>query len=135
MKFTVKRSEWLRGEGGAPSRLFRKTDNKRCCLGFFANACGFTDDELADNRTVAQMAMERRLLELKNAAPEDSRRRLLGFLLDNRGINSDAAEELMKVNDAFDASVWNGSFEQPLDREAKLTKLFADAGHEVVFVD
>ena len=35
-KFTVKRSEWLRGEGSEASFLIRPRDDKKCCVGFFA---------------------------------------------------------------------------------------------------
>jgi hypothetical protein len=44
--FTVKRSQWLRGEGGYYSRLLRESDKKMCCLGFLAKACGATDEQI-----------------------------------------------------------------------------------------
>lgn len=49
--FTVKRSEWLHGEGSQKSRLFRKYDGKRCCVGFFANSIGIDDVSLVEMRT------------------------------------------------------------------------------------
>lgn len=52
MKVTVKRSEWLRGEGVFTSSLFRVDDKKRCCVGFACNAAGLTDDEIAGHATV-----------------------------------------------------------------------------------
>lgn len=44
----IKGSEWLRGEGGAPSRLLRLRDGKKCCLGILALACGFVEEEIRE---------------------------------------------------------------------------------------
>jgi len=48
MQFTVKRSEWYRGQGYTGSRLLREQDRKRCCLGFLGRACGIGDNEMLD---------------------------------------------------------------------------------------
>jgi len=45
-KFTVKRSDWLRGKGSDESGLL--LDGKMCCLGFYAKAQGFSDEELKE---------------------------------------------------------------------------------------
>lgn len=47
-EFTIKRSEWLRGEGNSVSRLLRSTDLKRCCVGIYARACGIPDPAIID---------------------------------------------------------------------------------------
>lgn len=46
MKFTVRRSDWLRGE--EDGLLYRENDGKMCCLGFLGIACGLTEDEMMD---------------------------------------------------------------------------------------
>lgn len=47
-ELTITRSKWLRGEGGSQSRLFRPSDAKMCCLGFFGAACGLTNADMED---------------------------------------------------------------------------------------
>ena len=39
-KFTIKRSEWLRGKNPGGSYLLKPSDSKKCCLGFYILACG-----------------------------------------------------------------------------------------------
>lgn len=46
MILIIDRNRWLRGEGANPSFLQRNRDGKRCCLGSFALAKGFTEDEI-----------------------------------------------------------------------------------------
>lgn len=45
MKLVIDRNRWLRGEGGAVSKLHRISDGKMCCLGFFCYALGASDLE------------------------------------------------------------------------------------------
>lgn len=46
MKFTIDRARWWRGRGFIDSRLVRAEDGRRCCLGFYSLACGYTEKEL-----------------------------------------------------------------------------------------
>lgn len=46
-KLTIKRSEWVRGEGPWLSKLFT-SKGKRCCLGFFGNSLGIPDREMKE---------------------------------------------------------------------------------------
>lgn len=45
-KVVIKRSEWLRGEGSGRSYLIRKSDNKKCCVGFALEQAGYERNEL-----------------------------------------------------------------------------------------
>lgn len=45
-ELTIKRSEWLRGEGVIDSALLRKSDQKRCCVGIYGRALGVSDTTL-----------------------------------------------------------------------------------------
>ena len=56
IKFTVKRSNWFRGEGSERSRLLRG-DGKMCCLGFLALSCGFTEEEILQKPTPMQIQL------------------------------------------------------------------------------
>lgn len=46
MNFTVDRATWLHGESSGPSYLLRRSDSKKCCLGFRALACGYTEEQI-----------------------------------------------------------------------------------------
>jgi len=48
MKLTIDRKVWLRGEGGAASKLLRANDGKRCCVGIYLVALGVTDELLTE---------------------------------------------------------------------------------------
>ncbi len=119
MKFEVKRSEWYRGLWENNSALFVKRqdrtsgqmDRKRCCLGFFANACGLSDRQIVNCHELSDVS------EVSTKGATDDWNSLpIGLLGD-----------IMETNDNG-----NTSDEQ---REKKLTKLFKKAGHEIVFVD
>ncbi len=47
MKFQVDRRGWLRGEGNVQSQLLRPSDNKKCCVGFYCLAEGFTEEQIS----------------------------------------------------------------------------------------
>lgn len=46
--FTIDRKKWIRGQGpGNPNNvLLRKRDDKKCCLGFYAIACGIPTKDI-----------------------------------------------------------------------------------------
>lgn len=46
MKLIIDRSMWLRGEGSDKSKLLRGCDGKMCCLGFYAKALGYKDQDI-----------------------------------------------------------------------------------------
>ena len=50
MKLVIDRNVWLRGadaKNGHNSYLLRPTDGKRCCVGIYLSALGFSDVELS----------------------------------------------------------------------------------------
>lgn len=65
MKFTVKKSEWLRDEGGSFSYLLRRSDNKKCCLGFLALECGAKDDDIRSRDNPANVVNKVQFSELE----------------------------------------------------------------------
>jgi hypothetical protein len=52
MKLVIDRKTWLRGEGALASFLVRASDNKRCCVGFYAKALGIEDKDLTGLKTL-----------------------------------------------------------------------------------
>jgi hypothetical protein len=122
--FTIQRSQWLRG--ASHSYLYRPTDGKMCCLGFFGKACGLTYGSLSSRKTPASVSGKdpfgiqgKFLLELSYPLFPSS----LGYNYHD----TPAADTLMKVNDEYDA---NDNW-----REAEIIRLFALQGIQVTFVD
>jgi hypothetical protein len=114
MKLTIDRNTWLRGEGSVVSRLLRKDDGKKCCLGFYMNACGVSDSKIEDVRLPSELddiPSEAAWLVEKN--------------IKNLGMASPIAFNLMLYNDAF----------SQFGREEEITKIFKEAGVEVEFVN
>ena len=116
MRLEINRAKWLRGEGGTKSGLLRR-DGKRCCLGFFAQALGARDDDVAGCST-----------------PEDATHIhwpewLLSELDDSyiRTVDSDEAIALIRINDNRALS--------DAERESVVASIFARHGVEVVFID
>lgn len=112
MKFVVDRKTWYRGQGESGSCLFHP-ENGRCCLGFFANAIGHSDEEIDD------VAMPDGITNPKNW-PESL------LTIDDGGyMYTELTGKIATVND-------NSNIEDD-EREEQLTELFLKADVEVVF--
>lgn len=118
--FSIDRKTWFHGQCG--SRLLCQSDNKRCCLGFYLNACGLSDAEIADKSTPLSVFYEN-----PNSVPD--------WLIEQIGlapIHTEIALHLMDVNDRTMSSAGIG-YIMRTEREAKITELFAQAGITVTF--
>lgn len=115
MKLTIDRSRWLRGEGSVVSRLLRPADGKMCCLGFYGLAMGANPDALLDV-TAPQVARD--LAPFAALIEHDERAACWPTV---------TCGNLMCDNDDEHTTAE--------DREARLTKYFAEIGVEVEFVD
>ncbi|MDE2020468.1 MAG: hypothetical protein KGJ13_09055 [Patescibacteria group bacterium] len=64
--FTVLRSRWLRGRGNSHSYLYRHSDAKMCCVGFFARAGGLRAKEIDNMKELGDVGtpLERALGEI-----------------------------------------------------------------------
>jgi len=119
MKFEVKRSEWYRG-CAIQSALFveeakrvkDEPDRKRCCLGFFANACGLSDNQICDCQGPFNIPED---VSANFASPHWHK------------LSSKLSGDMMTVNDDETLS--------DEEREERLIVLFNRAKHEIVFVD
>jgi hypothetical protein len=125
VQLVIKRSDWLRGEEGVMSYLLRPGDHKKCCLGFLAEACGYSADELYGQREPFDLvAHPPRLKPFPEA---------MKFLIEDSQNpagtpgNSAIARHLMKCNDDPALSAWY--------REKRIASYFAAHGIEVEFVD
>jgi hypothetical protein len=54
----IKKSEWLRGEGKINSYLYRSTDGKKCCIGFFCEQVLGLDTRLLQGVQVLSQVIE-----------------------------------------------------------------------------
>ena len=118
IKFTVVESEWLHSEGNEVSCLLRSTDNKRCCLGFLAKDCGFSDEETIGHAALSELDK-----------PIES----LSLVKDGLGtsylVNTSKAVDLMILNDK---RLRDGfTYEE---KKAQLKEQFAEIGYELTFV-
>jgi hypothetical protein len=117
MKLTIKRSEWLRGEGEDNSRLLRSHDGKKCCLGFLATSLSCTDDQIEDQWSPACVPT----LPWPEGFTAKSK------YADNDVATNAACQDLMTLNDDQHLS--------ERDREFAIADEFKRFGIEVEFVD
>lgn len=107
-EFTIKRSEWLRGEGRARSRLLRGSDAKKCCVGIYLSACGIPDSHLLDIRAAEDVRLPTPLW------------------LHREWLHQEDAFRLYEIND--------DQIEEQ-DRELEIASIFAAHGITVTFED
>jgi len=113
MELVIDREIWLRGEND--SYLLRDSDDRRCCLGIYLEACGVDKEQLSNKQDPYDFARGYKL-------PMQTTWLMLG---DHH--NSDLAGQLMGAND--DRNLLE---EQ---REEEITFLFAKVGITVRFIN
>lgn len=129
MKFTIKRSEWYRGLGGEHSRLLTPSGRK-CCLGFRAEAVGYTAVSMFNVGLPS-------ILVATGESPADLWRGIVTKVdADN------PAEDILAIPlpayyiTALGRTLVSINDDKTMDdieREARLTKIFASVGDEVTF--
>jgi len=137
-ELVINRQTWLRGTGGAISRLYRE-DGKRCCLGFYCKNHGISDELLEDQPSLYDVQQNFHEAMIPNEVMW-----LLDFSRENTtnhfDANSKIARLLMEANDAIfrKGNNWNDKFGVRIteaEREAKIIELFAKQGIVVRFID
>jgi hypothetical protein len=118
IKQRINRHTWLRGEGSLVSYLLRPSDQRRCCLGQALGDAGMTDDELRGIKSPAE------LRKTGIVVPEQWKW-LLSSPSPTMRAHSEEGSKLMSINDNEELT--------PEQREAQLTKVFAESGVEVEF--
>lgn len=124
-KFVVKRSEWYRGKGWSYSALFRRSDGKKCCLGFCAiQLCEATEKQIeglgSPHSTVNRC--------------NDPLTWPAGFIVGAGTYDN----PLFKTNSALVCNIISVNDDLYIDepqRESELTKLFAQLNIDVEFVE
>ncbi len=126
-EFTVVRNGWLRGKGEGLLQ--------RCCLGFLGAACGYED------ATIKNVALPHEILSGGDESINRWPKALVRFHEDDdRWTGSNLEDNAVGVNDCIiGTDVSYGpvmvTMESEKHRESLLTKLFADSGITVRFVD
>ena len=124
-EFTVKRKEWLHGEGSGGSFLLRGSDSKMCCLGFFCVAAGCDPADLAGVQVPHELDGE-----CKAAIREQLIRE------DDPTTHPQVVNDLMTANDRYtNVRGTDMDIETEEKREEVITKLFEQMGVKVNFVD
>lgn len=140
-EFTVIRSKWARGRGEG---LLLNPEGQRCCLGFLGSACGYEDG------AIKNVALPHEILYGNDESINRWPKVLIKFHegdfgdIDNWS-GSSLEDEAAGINDCIigtDVSYRAASgrtvqvtMESEKHREALLTKLFADSGITVRFID
>lgn len=115
-ELTIDRSLWYRGQGGDSSKLER-TDGRRCCIGFYALACGLTRKEILCRTYLSTHGDE--------SVPPPHEAAWLDELMPDRtwdyGISATIGYELAMIND-------NELMPEPA-REVRIAELFMRHGN------
>jgi hypothetical protein len=114
-KLVIDRAKWLRGKDALnDSYLLRPDDGKMCCLGFYAESCGFSLDDLYGKTYPS-------LLITDGLIPE-----ALRWLVTDLYEDTTAGLSLAQLND-------DDQLDEPT-REERVAEKFALHGIEVEFV-
>lgn len=132
-KFTVKRGYWIRGEEG--SVLLEGLTKRRCCMGFLAQACGITDDDMEERAYFCMLDPQIWDKLPSFLTPRYSRDAVsnvpnMPISYDSKGretLDSEMASQIYRINDTDELE--NG------EREEALIVAFRRAGVEVEFID
>lgn len=127
--FTVDRKTWYRGKSGDSSCLLNNAGN-RCCLGFYASACGVEDKQmrnLLSPGSLVELAKTGSTYDkFDRSVSRDVNEWKTKLTRSSSVDNSETCMKMMQVND-----------EEKITeevREKKLTALFASIGIKIKFV-
>ena len=112
--FVVERSRWLRG---SPAGTLLDEEGKMCCLGFYARACGFSEEDIKGIPSPFSLVYTKKI-------PWETK------LLKDAATNlcsSEACRDAIRTND-------NECLRDP-EREADLIDTFNSIGVTLTFVD
>jgi hypothetical protein len=118
MELIIDRSKWIRGAASDDTWLLRARDGHMCCLGFYALACGLTEDQIRN--------VPGPLDAFPNGISSDDN--------DNCFINTPGEWLLSDIDRARLISYNDDSHVSDQEREEKITKIFAKHGVTVKFV-
>jgi hypothetical protein len=129
----IDRNEWRRGklagknETNYNSKLLCPNTNTKCCLGFLALSCGYTEDQILDKCSPESIGAIYSINKVENLWPreicEDSNIEISNYWFTDTVITNN----IIKINDS------KGLKEQ--QREEKLKELFASINIDLQFIN
>lgn len=129
MKFTIDRSKWkcggsLENVKGKGNTHLLNSAGYMCCLGFVCNQIGFTNEQILNIGMPEEIPEEvfKKVKEDNDVTPIFSITKHRGHMV---YFNNDLSEKAISINDDPVIGV--------IEREVKLTELFAKHGHELEF--
>lgn len=127
----IRRSEWLEPHLVEPNESFvslLKFEDRYCCLGIYAKACGFKDEYLhmCTPGGLLHVMRGRNLYDKLNDDQKEYFSRLVNDSVD-AFVNASVTRKMIQINDDFTLSL--------SEKELKLTELFAEIGIKLSFVD
>lgn len=133
--FTVDRKTWLHGEGLSFSSLLRPGDHKRCCLGFYCQSLGVSDDDmLGIGQPNLLPAHIQKKLGLYDSWFFEPRSHIRCW----PPMPSEEIQELIRCNDRLVGSPTSKNDSTPLTekyREKRIKEIFAKHGVKVRFIN
>jgi hypothetical protein len=111
----IDRTKWYRGKGDTHSRLLRADDGMMCCLGFYSLACGLSREDIEDISFPTSVDW---------SLPGE-----MDWLCGEPGDDCDYTVEV-RVGNVNDSTAITD-----VEREQRLTALFAEHGVNVTFVN
>lgn len=123
-ELVIDRQKWYRGQLYG-SKLLRKGDQRMCCLGFYALACGLKPDNIVEVSTPSAMHYE----GLISHSPVEIPQEMLWLFNDKPGAGFQCKYErdIVLLND--------GTSYTDEQREKLLTKAFAAHNINVTFIN
>lgn len=117
LKVVIDRLEWYRGQGFDESALLRKTDNRKCCLGFAALVDGAIPLSIRGINAPHQIVDSNILARLRNGADAG---------MEKNGSSTELCYKMMATND---------SKMEESDREQELIGLGKKVNIEFSFIN
>lgn len=126
-EFTVDRRRWLRGEGDGK---LRDEEGNRCCIGFYAGACGYKADKLNGVCTLDELVSEKddNFFSIRGYDSDlifKDYPKALRKAYESVQMGEDFFKNLYEINDDDDI--------RDKEREEKIKKIFKSRGIKVIF--
>lgn len=125
--FTIDREKWLRGglspiASATPIPLLLDDQGRRCCLGFYAQACGLSDEQLANVSDPSEVGGVG-----QGAIPSEM----------NWLVRHDRFRDEVRPSDACNELTWTNDspYTGPDQREREVARLFEERGITVEFTN
>lgn len=132
--FIIDRKTWLRGEGLSFSFMLRYSDRKRCCLGFYCQSLGVSDDDMLG---VGQPNLLPPLIQEKLGFYDSWFFEPQSHVFSWPPMSSKEIQDLIRINDKLvgDQVTQDNTLMTEKYREKRIKEIFAEHGVTVKFIN